>query len=106
MSERSYTPGPWVIPSANVFRVIALRDGLPHRVIVKDTAEELCWYGHQQIGWLDERDSKESAANARLIAAAPEMFELLETIENDDGSVPPWLWERIQEVVKRVKGDQ
>lgn len=49
---------------------------------------------------------KNHEANARLIAAAPEMFELLETIENDDGSVPPWLWERIQEIIKRVKGDQ
>lgn len=43
---------------------------------------------------------------ATLIAAAPEMFELLETIENDDGSVPPWLWDKIQEVVKRVRGTE
>ena len=38
-----------------------------------------------------------------LIAAAPDMLELLETIENDTGMVPEWLWERIQSVVNRAK---
>jgi hypothetical protein len=45
-------------------------------------------------------------ADAKLMAAAPEMFELLETIENDDGSVPPWLWQRIKELLDKVKGNQ
>ena len=46
----------------------------------------------------------EQEASARLIAAAPEMFELLKTVENDAGQVPEWLWQRIREVITRVEG--
>lgn len=35
-------------------------------------------------------------ANARLIALAPEMWDLLTTFENDTGMIPEWLWDRIQ----------
>ncbi len=40
----------------------------------------------------------------RLNAAAQEMLEVLETIENDDGIVPGWLWNRIQDVVRKAGG--
>ena len=76
-----FTPGPWVIPSANVFRVIALKDGLkPHRCIVDDTMPEDAYFGRDNLGWnaRSEAQGVEAAANARLIAAAPSMFNLLE----------------------------
>jgi len=44
--------------------------------------------------------------DAHLIAAAPEMFEVLETIENDAGQVPDWLWEEIQAVVAKARGEE
>jgi hypothetical protein len=40
--------------------------------------------------------------DAKLIAAAPEMLEVLETIENDANQVPEWLWERIKSVIKKA----
>lgn len=81
-NDNRHTPGPWVISVSNVFRVIALKDGEPYRVIVKDTYEEGCWYGQKLIGWLGSNAQEEAAANARLIAAAPEMFEALAKIAN------------------------
>ena len=68
MSDRaaSYTPGPWGIP----------------------TSPWAVWAGDQQIAscrWLDDygdfsrecADSEEAHANARLIAATPDMYEAL-----------------------------
>lgn len=43
-------------------------------------------------------------AHARLIAAAPEMLDMLETIENDGNQVPAWLWKKIQDVIKKAGG--
>jgi hypothetical protein len=43
-------------------------------------------------------------ANASLIAAAPDMFELLETLEND-ASISQSALEEIQLVLRRARGD-
>ena len=41
----------------------------------------------------------EHIANGKLIACAPEMFSLLSELENDDNSIPKWLWDKIQNVL-------
>jgi hypothetical protein len=46
----------------------------------------------------------DSNASASLIAAAPDMFELLETLENE-GSIPEEVHEEIQMVLRRARGD-
>jgi hypothetical protein len=46
----------------------------------------------------------DSNASASLIAAAPDMFELLETLESDK-SIPESLHEEIQLVLRRARGD-
>jgi len=43
-------------------------------------------------------------ASASLIAAAPDMFELLETLEND-ASIPENVQDEIQMVLRRARGD-
>lgn len=49
--------------------------------------------------------SEELEANAHLIAAAPEMYDLLSTIENDSNQVPEWLWEKIQKTLAKARGE-
>ena len=44
------------------------------------------------------------STNASLIAAAPDMFELLEALEND-ASIPEAVKEEIQLVLRRARGD-
>src|SRR3984893_15721139 len=46
----------------------------------------------------------DSNTNASLIAAAPDMFELLETLENDE-SISEAVQEEIQLVLRRARGD-
>ncbi len=44
-------------------------------------------------------------SNANLIAAAPEMYDVLSTIENDDGIIPEWLWDKIQTTLAKARGE-
>lgn len=49
------------------------------------------------------RTDEENERHARLIHTAPRMLEILETIENDAGQVPAWLWDRIQGVIAEAR---
>jgi hypothetical protein len=46
----------------------------------------------------------ESETDASLIASAPDMYEVLDGVEKDD-AVPPGLWEEVQLVLRRARGD-
>lgn len=50
-------------------------------------------------------DSKEEEANARLIAAAPDLLEALENIENDDGHIPEKIWAMRNAAIAKAKGE-
>ena len=93
-NDNRHTPGPWVIN-----RLID-GDGKPYTT---------CYQAHIDIGpcmiWCPIGHS-EQEANARLIAAAPEMFDLLEDIDNRIGEITEEAWEKLQGIIKRVKGNQ
>lgn len=45
-------------------------------------------------------------ANAHLIAAAPDMYEALSNLENDDGKqMPPSAWKLVQDALKKARGE-
>ena len=44
--------------------------------------------------------------NAHLIAAAPEMYDMLHSIENDADQIPTFLWDKIQAVLAKARGEQ
>ena len=46
----------------------------------------------------------ESEMDASLIATAPDMFEVLDGVEKDD-AIPHGLWEEVQLVLRRARGD-
>lgn len=48
----------------------------------------------------------EVEANARLIAAAPDLYDFIATLENDDGKIPAWLWERRNALLAKASGEQ
>lgn len=76
MSEAKHTPGPW--------HIVIDDDGNPlsGRPMVAAAPELDCaivhWDGFIQKYWRSARGDKEIHANARLIAAAPDLLEALE----------------------------
>lgn len=76
MSEAKHTPGPW--------RIVIDDDGNPlsGRPMIAAAPELDCaivhWDGFKQWFWESARGEKEMHANARLIAAAPDLLEALE----------------------------
>lgn len=48
-------------------------------------------------------ESIPTVAIANLIAAAPDMLEALENIENDDKHMPSTAWEMIQDAIRKAK---
>ena len=41
--------------------------------------------------------------DAQLIALSPEMFEIIDSLENDNNSIPEPVWKRIQEIKNYIK---
>ena len=48
---------------------------------------------------------EERQANANLIAHAPEMYEFIESLENDAGQIPEFMWKWRNEIVDEINGD-
>jgi len=46
-----------------------------------------------------------SEADAHLIAAAPELYEALDNLENDDGSIPDHAWKLVQAALAKARGE-
>lgn len=106
MSETPWTPGPW--ESRASFRGIETVIELP-----KPAAPINCGTHYTRvIAKLDGGDSPEWIANARLIASAPEMAELLERIYDDAREVErqqPHVYPLLAEaraLLSRIKGDE
>lgn len=71
------TKGDWVIPVANIFRVLAVdENGKPTRLI-HDQPDMTSYFGDVKLEWREE-DGPEAAANTRLIAASKKLLHALE----------------------------
>lgn len=90
MSETKHTPGPWELefrdyaPDSVVVRMTHA-NGKRHRYLIAGWAET-----NGSEGWL--ADAEAMSANARLIAAAPELLEALTDLvlcHSDGGFVKP-----------------
>ena len=87
-----HTPGPWRLKRSTKFYGTDLK--------------EYHWVGFGPIG--DETPVTaplipENEANARLIAAAPDLLEALKYIANDDGC-PPYVMELVRVAIQRAEG--
>lgn len=87
MSETKFTKGEWVIKEAIAYK---------NQIKVEDKK------GKQGkiIGNIRTRE------DAHLIAAAPDMYDMLHSIENDADQIPPFLWDKIQAVLAKARGEQ
>lgn len=89
-----HTPGPWK----------AVRPGefCDHWEIVSD--DEFAW--NIACAWKNIVDDPDGEANARLIAAAPELLAALESIENDCGHIPGLIWEMRNAAIAKARGGE
>jgi hypothetical protein len=98
-----HTSGPW---SA------CCLDRCPHHVFGPNGDEIICdlnhnepdAYGYDEYNGIVTIDQRQ--ANARLIAAAPDLLEALENLENDDNSIPSYAWDMVQSAIAKAKGGQ
>ncbi len=90
-----HTPGPWIAQDG--YGAVTSRDGT---VAMVDNH----FVPVAERSFPTQRD--ERTANARLIAAAPDMLEALENIENDDAHMPSTAWDMIQNAICKAKGGQ
>jgi len=104
------TPGPWEIDTETRPAEICT----VHHVPTQPTEDGLGqgWvYIRGAIGYWDA-DENEQMANARLIAAAPELLETLEEIkrgeENESGKCVGngWVWNAARRAIAKAKGEQ
>lgn len=86
------TPGPWEVDEV-------LRNTLDVATITANVNKKVC-----DLAAYEFRNCsiEETNANALLISKAPEMLEMLETLENDNGAIPELIWNKIQNLIKEA----
>jgi hypothetical protein len=91
-----YTPGPWrwEITDDCILLLSSVKSEIGYSIIMG----EYFGTGHNETFMPDGKD-------ADLIAVTPEMYEIIDTLENDNGSIPDWLWQKILDVKKRMGGE-
>ena len=93
-----HTPGPWLIEAQNChFGDIAT---------VHNTDEK--WVTIYAPHWMETgMDEKEQSANARLIAAAPELLEALQMLMNDPGEdrIKSSAWDAARAAIAKATGE-
>lgn len=100
MNVHTPTPGPWYADFHENGVVC----------IVADTSArgDICDLYHLDQSEDRKGDivTKENAfANARLIAAAPDMLKALETIEESDMGIDDDIWDQVAYALKKARGD-
>ena len=98
-NKTEFTPAPWVV-WGNDIGVIDRSDSQSNGMMLQVAYSDMYNFG-DDIG----DDNATGKANAHLIAVAPEMYDLLATIENDDNQVPQWLWGKIQATLAKARGE-
>ena len=88
--KTKHTPGPWLL--------VEQGDANEYAVLTPDKKE---WVIAFRLNPGRPIYAQEKA-NAKLIAAAPELLEALQNIENDDNRIPAKIWEMRNQAIKKA----
>ena len=91
MSEAKFTKGEWYVPNCDDCTVL--------QVVAKDAKKHLFSFCDEPFDHDDE-----DFANANLIAAAPEMYEILKH-QLHNMSVGSWEYERTVKILAKARGE-
>ena len=97
MKEFKGTLGPWHIVDGGFDR----RKNT-NKVQVYATNEDLEMICQVWKDGLLHNKNQDHLANAKLIAAAPLLLEALQSIENDDNSIPTTIWKMRNDAIKKA----
>lgn len=91
MTEIKHTPGPWVVAHKDMTGNV-LVDAGPYYVCT-------CWHYHGSVV------EKEMSANARLIAAAPELLDALYDVDaTATDAYDPVMLAKVQAAIAKAEG--
>lgn len=102
MINAEFTPGPWVwmTKDGNAFLV-------PEKTFKSDpdfaNLEAIVDDGSAYGEYSNTIDYR--SANAKLIAAAPDLYEALANLENDAGQIPEHAWNMVQAALAKARGE-
>lgn len=65
---------------------------------------EHCEYYGLNVGTFYNGCGWDNEADAWKAAAAPEMYEALKNLENDNGQIPEHAWQMVQDAIKKAEG--
>jgi len=96
MTEPKFTPGPWNVK----FHIV---DDMTFCVVEDESRKAICEVFSHEPNWEDEQE-----ANARLLAAAPEMYEMLASIRRTLKYMGylPYLVKDIDLILRKARGER
>lgn len=98
MSETKHTPGEWTVET------VRTSVGHAHRI---QPISACIYVDHRAIGDIDDKTMK-AAANARLIAAAPDLYmalqDLLAAVDSPASDNEPWQHINARKALEKARG--
>ena len=76
-------------------------DSTPHYLFTHEGELTICSFIKNQESGVEYND-EEMKANAKLIAAAPDLLEALLNIENDDNHIPKSIWDLRNKAINKA----
>lgn len=91
----AHTKGPWVI--------VPPEDEWGHGRIasIEPKPESMIGENYWSVAECNTM-REEHEANAKLIAAAPDLLEALQNLENDNGQIPDHAWKLVQDAIAKA----
>src|SRR5690606_37681021 len=109
MTKAKWTPGPWEAKNGtDVFTTLGAANSEGIEAAHNDgwhVADCAAGWTFIEGGGTADLSFEERQANAHLIAAAPDLYEALASIENDDGSIPEAIWKMRNDALAKARGE-